>query len=234
MGWVGRGAASAKSDPAPSHPCPPRPHPARWDRRGFWGRKEETLGWDAGRFGLASARKVRGEGKFPKKQDTHLRNRRASQQMEVSQGKGGLKRWGCSGGKLAGGQEAPHPLGRGTSDGALAAHIRKQTWASMCRAAPCQCHPPGSPPGPESTWPQHRHVPCSGAAMLIPAHPVSKVVLVLYLSRSVEQAIPWSMHLFSFLFSRSVFLSAPNKRVVAKWSWKTCGFLPAVPPNHST
>lgn len=140
-----------------------------------------------------------------KKQDTHLRNRRASQQVEVSRGKGGSKRWGCSGGELVGGQEAPRPLGRGTSNGALAAHIKKQTWASVCRAAPCQCHPPGSPPGPESTWPQHRHVPCSGAATLTPAHPVSKVVLVLYLSRRVEQAISWSMHLFSFLFSMSVF-----------------------------
>lgn len=104
-------------------------------------------------------------------------------------------------------------------------YTHQKVIAGTCAAASThRCPSPGSPSGPVSPRPEHLHVQPPGVAT---TDPVSKVVLILYLGyarRACNRAVCASLR-FSLFYFCGFFLSIPNKPVVAKWSWKTSGFL---------
>lgn len=69
VGWEGRGAASARINPAASNLLPPHPHPAQRDQ----GELEMSRRRDL--EGMLDAGGVRGEGEFLKRQEGYLGNR---------------------------------------------------------------------------------------------------------------------------------------------------------------
>lgn len=163
-------------------------------------------------------KRERGEGEIPERWEVcQGHRRRSASTMCVCRG------------ELAGWQQArSSSCARKGEQTTGLCYTHQKVIADTCAAASThRCPSPGSPLGPVSPRPEHLHVQPLGVAT---TDPVSKVVLILYLGyarRACDRAVCASLR-FSLFYFCGVFLSIPNKPVVAKWSWKTSGFLSSV------
>lgn len=107
---MGRGAASAKTNPAASHPFPPLPHPARRDRGELETARRRDL------EGMLLTKRERGEGEIPKRWEVCRGNRRRS----------GSAVHLCRASWRAGGrQAAPHVPGQADKQQVFATSVRR-------------------------------------------------------------------------------------------------------------